>query len=344
MATKSYSKINIKKLKNSEIEIEGEIDLEHLNSARKIVFEKIRKGVLIQGFRKGQAPEKLVIERVGEMAILKEAAELCIGQAYEDIITHDRIDAIGKPEVVITKLAPNNNLCFKIKTAVLPEVKLGHYTKIAKEIGPEEEKVEVTEKEIEEVLNEIRNPEKPQGENVTPPSSENQLLPLTDEFAKSLGLKDLSDLKDKIKENLRQQKLVKAKGKRRMAIVEEIASGATIDLPVLLVESELQKMMASFQDRVEESGLQFKDYLTNAKTTDEKIREEWRPQAEKKARVQLVLNKIAEEQKIIADPKKLESEMKLIMEQYPKANKESAKIFVETIIKNEAVFEFLEKI
>ncbi|MEK7552399.1 MAG: trigger factor [Patescibacteria group bacterium] len=339
---KSYLSANIKKLKNSEIEIEVEIGLENLNNERGVVFEKIRKDAEIPGFRKGQAPEAMIIKKVGEMAILKEAAELCIGQAYEDIITDNKIDAIGKPEVVITKLAPNNSLCFKIKTVVLPEITLGNYTKIAKQFGPEKEKIEVNQKEVEEVLNQIRNPEKTPGEeNVSP---KNDLPPLTDEFAKSLGLKDLNDLKEKIKENLKQQKLVKAKGKRRMSIVDEIAKSATIDLPFLLVESELQKMMAEFQDRVENSGLSFKDYLTNAKTTEEKMREEWKPQAEKKAKVQLILNKIAEDQKITADPKKLESEMKLIMEQYPKANKESAKIFIETILTNEAVFEFLEKL
>ena len=316
---------------------------EQLDLDRQTVFKKIAKDIEIPGFRKGQAPDKLIIERVGEMAVLKEAAELCIACAYEDMIVDNKLDPIGRPEVVITRLAPNNNLCFKIRTAVMPEVKLSNYTKIAKEKKPGTEKIEVTEKEIEEVLNQIRNPEKTGGENDTP-TSDKELPPPTDDFAKSLGLKDLNDLKDKIKENLRQQKLVKEKGKRRMSIVEEIAKGTTVDLPFLLVESELQKMMASFRDRIEESGMKFKDYLTNAKTTEEKIREEWKPQAEKKAKVQLILNKIAEEQKIVADPKKLESEMELVIKQYPQANKESAKIFVETILKNEAVFEFLEKL
>src|SRR3989344_1466806 len=343
---KSYISDNIKKLKNSEIEIEGEVTSSQLILDRQVVFKKIAKDVEIPGFRKGQAPEKLIIERVGEMAILKEAAELCIARAYEDMIVDNKLDVIGRPEVVITKLAQNSSLCFKIKTAVMPEVKLGNYTKTAKEIASGEEKIEVDEKEVEEVLNQIRNPEKTEGaqdENKKSTDDKN-LPPLTDEFAKSLGLKDLADLKEKIKENLKQQKSVKAKGKRRMLIVDEIAKNTAIDLPLLLVESELQKMMASFQDRVEKSGLKFKDYLIEAKTTEEKIREEWKPQAEKKAKAQLILNKIAEEQKIIVDPKKLESEMELVIKQYPQANKESAKIFIETILKNEAVFEFLEKL
>ena len=45
-----------------------------------------------------------------------------------------KIDAISSPQISITKLARKNPLGFKIKTAILPEIKLPEYKNIAKEI------------------------------------------------------------------------------------------------------------------------------------------------------------------------------------------------------------------
>jgi hypothetical protein len=51
-------------------------------------------------------------------------AELALSEHYPKIIEQEKIDAISRPEIAITKLARKNPLGFKIKTAVLPEIKL----------------------------------------------------------------------------------------------------------------------------------------------------------------------------------------------------------------------------
>ena len=78
----------------------------------------------------------------------------------EKILENEKLDVISRPEISITKLARNNPLGFKIKTALLPEIKLPKYKEISKktisEITAAEKNIEVTEKEIEDTIMDIR--------------------------------------------------------------------------------------------------------------------------------------------------------------------------------------------
>ena len=114
-------------------------------------------------------------------------------------------------------------------------------------------------------------------------------------------------------------------------------------MPKILVEGELERMTTQFREELEMAGADFDEYLGKIKTTQEKLREEWRPQAEKRAKIQLILNKISDEQKIKPTEKEIEGEIEKIVSAYPEANRERARIFVETILKNESVFKLLEE-
>ncbi len=91
-------------------------------------------------------------------------------------------------------------------------------------------------------------------------------------------------------------------------------------------------------------GVKVEDYLKQAKKSIEDIRKDWRPHAEKKAKLQLILNKISETEKITADKKEIDEEVEHIIEHYKEADKERAYTYAETIITNEKVYKFLEGI
>src|SRR3989344_8607248 len=123
----------IKKIEKSRVEITGVISIEEFEKFRNQALKNINDEVIIDGFRKGKVPENILISKVGEMTILEEMAELAISSAYPKILMDEKIDAIGRPEISITKLASGNTLEYKIVTAVVPEVKLADYKKISKE-------------------------------------------------------------------------------------------------------------------------------------------------------------------------------------------------------------------
>ena len=72
------------------------------------------------------------------------------------------------------------------------------------------------------------------------------------------------------------------------------------------------------------------------------LRKEFRIDAEKKAKLGLVLNKIAEVEKIEADKEQVAKEVAMILEHYKDADRERAEMHAENVLTNEKVFQFLE--
>jgi FKBP-type peptidyl-prolyl cis-trans isomerase (trigger factor) len=350
--TSKYTKPEVKKLENSRIEISTSVSAEFFETFRKKAVQNINDEVEIDGFRKGKVPEAILIAKVGEITILEEMAELAIGNVYPLIVVEEKLDVIGRPEIQITKIATGNPLEFKVTSAVIPDVKLPDYKKIAKETKVEE-KIEVTEKDVEDALLNIRKARVDHSghshENLSHEEHEKlvdaSLPELTDDFAKTLGdFKDVADLKEKVKVMLADDKKDRAREKRRIAISDKLIDASEVDLPEVLVTSELRRIESQFEDDISRMGVKTEDYLKHAKKTIDDLRKDWRPHAEKKAKLQLILNKIASDEKIEVKPEEIETEVKHIVTHYQDADKERAAIYAETILMNDKVYRLLEEI
>ncbi|MCR4311473.1 MAG: hypothetical protein NUV54_02830, partial [Candidatus Taylorbacteria bacterium] len=252
-----------------------------------------------------------------------------------------RVSLIGDPRVTITKCAKDNPLTFTIVVSVLPEVTLPDYKKIASsENAKKPEVVEVTDKELDDFIKNILTGYA----KSTAKEGETQELPtLDDTFVKKLGdFKDVADFKAKVKENLLHEKQHKAKEKKRLMLAEAVLKKTDVSVPKALIESELAKMFARFHDDIARTGMKVEDYLKHIKKTEEDMRKEWRPDAEKRGKLQLVWNAIAEAEKITVPPDELEVETKHMLEQYKTADPGRTRAYVSMMLTNEKVFDFLE--
>lgn len=339
--------MEIKKLENSEIEIIGEISPEKFEKVRGTAVKNISLSAGIPGFRKGAAPENVIIQRFGEMAILEEMAELAISAEYPEIIEQNKLSPLGRPEVTITKIAKNSPLGFKIKTAVMPEISLPDYKKIAGEVSSVKDDISVTEEEISKVIDGVRRQREEKATDSklaqTEEKKEVSLPPLTDEIAKSLGnFSGIDDLKAKVRENLTAEKEWRGKQKKRASIAEKILEKTEVVLPKIMVEQELQKMLAEWKGNVANMGLKFEDYLNHLKKTEDEIKKDWQKDAEKRVKLELALAKIAETEKMFPSEEEVEKEAAHILEHYAGADKERTLAYVESTLTKEKVFEFLE--
>ena len=155
-----------KKLERSEVSITGEIPAKQFANYRTQAIKNIAEHVEIPGFRKGKVPENIIVQRLGEEKILYEMAELALKHLYPTLLAEHKIDPIGMPNISITKIAKGSPLGFAITVAVVPEVKLPDYKKIASEVAAEkEEVVEVSEKEVSEAIENIQKQTALQGTN-----------------------------------------------------------------------------------------------------------------------------------------------------------------------------------
>ena len=356
MQNKNYSNIIINSLPEREVEILGQISAERISELREKALKKIKETIELDGFRKGNAPESLVAQKVGEMRLMEEAAEMALGEEYPNILEDHKIDAIGRPEITITKMGIGSPLEFKAKTAVMPEVKLGDYKKISKTANSKEnKKVEVTDKEVEDVILDIRKNVGHQMMHAKAGLGEHdhnhgemkdEDLPEVDEnFLKMVGdFKNIEDFKEKIKEGIIKEKEIKEKDKKRTDMLQEIMDKSTIELPKIIIEGELDKMIAQFKDDLAQSAVPFEDYLKHIKKTVEDLRTEWHDTAVKRAKSQIILNTIAKEEKIEAKEEDIKKEMDHILSHYKDADRFRVRMYVETFMTNELVFKFLEEI
>lgn len=142
--------VEIIKLPKSEIELKIEVPSKEWQEFLDEAAKELSKDLKVAGFRPGNAPLNLVEEKIGMATILETAAEMCVRKCYVRAILENNIEAVGQPEISILKIAKGNPLEFKAKTAIMPEVKLPDYRKIASEI--QKNKVSVEDNEIEEAL------------------------------------------------------------------------------------------------------------------------------------------------------------------------------------------------
>jgi len=143
-------KILIQKLPKSKIELKIELSPREFDDFIEKAIFNLGRDFEIEGFRKGKVPKEIIREKIGLGKILEESADLAVKESYVRAILENKIEAIGRPEIQITKIAENNPFEFKADVSVLPEINLPDYKVIAARIKRKEGVVE--EKEIEEAI------------------------------------------------------------------------------------------------------------------------------------------------------------------------------------------------
>jgi trigger factor len=123
-----------------------------------------------------------------------------------------------------------------------------------------------------------------------------KILPAEDdEFARSLGsFADLAALKVEIKARLERNALDKARHEFADKIIEYATANATLELPDVLVEQEVEIMHDELRGTLARQGIDEATYLKVTEKTDADLHAEYRPRAEKRVKVLLVLSKVAE--------------------------------------------------
>ncbi len=345
----------ITKLEKSRVEIKAVIPAAKFDSYKEKALAAIGKHAKIDGFRPGHVPASVVEKHVGDAGILDEMAQLAIMDAYPTILADNKIDAIGRPEIHITKIAMSNDLEFTATTAVLPTIELADYKKIAKSSNKEEAEVAVADSEIDAAMLELRqmrahNELHEKGvehhDHDHTKMEEKDLPEVTDEFVKSLGkFEGVEDFKTKLRENLLKEKQAKEMEKKRVALIDGIIDGSIIDLPDMLVDFELDKMMQQFAHDISMMGMTMEDYLKRIEKSEADLKKDWVENAVKRAKMQLILDEIATKEKLAPTDEEIQTEVAKIMDMYQDQKdiaEDRVHAYVVQILTNAKAFEYLE--
>lgn len=350
----------IENLPDSEVKISGELPYVELESERTAAIVSLGRNIKIDGFREGHVPKNVLEKHIGEMNVMAEMAERAIAHAYPHILEENDIQAIGHPKIEITKIAPQNPLGFTATVAVIPTFTLPNYSKLAKEINKNRESDEVTEAEVTEKITDILRQKaaydrlqskaaiSEEDAIQTEEDLENKLVipELTDEVAQSLGqpgqFAGVDDLKAKLREHLELEKKQEVAAKHRADITDKVIDATSIVLPKILIDSEINQMFAQMQEDIDRANLKMDDYLKHIQKTKEEMAKEWEPAAEKRAKLQLVLNEIAKAEKLSPDIELVNTQTKELLERFKDADEHRVRIYVASVLLNEAVMKKLE--
>jgi len=144
-------KSNWKKLEGNVGELTIEIEADVWKVAQKNALDKLAQNITIKGFRKGKAPISLLKKEISVARILNEAMDTVLEKAYPEALKENDVAPITNPELIVDTIN-EETLAVTLKIQVKPEVTLGEY----KDLGIVKNEVEVTEEDIQNEINKIR--------------------------------------------------------------------------------------------------------------------------------------------------------------------------------------------
>ena len=140
---------------------------------------------------------------------------------------------------------------------------------------------------------------------------------LDDEFAKDVSeFETLEELKADIREKALQSAQKQADAAFESAAVEQAAQNITVEMPKALIESELDDQMERFAYQLQMSGYSMEQYAQMMGGDLTTMRNAFRPQAEKQARVNLTLEAIIAAEGITVSEEEVAAEYEKLSAQY----------------------------
>jgi trigger factor len=135
----------------SEREIEVTLPFDEIKTDVENEVKKQTKSIQIAGFRKGKVPPALIKKMYGD-ALEYEASEKVANHQFWEIAKEKHLHPIGQPSMTDIKFKPGEDLSFKVKYEVVPQLDIKDYTGLTIEIPKFEVKDEDVESEIKYIL------------------------------------------------------------------------------------------------------------------------------------------------------------------------------------------------
>ena len=333
---------NIVKQPKSIVEIQITVPWADIEPMWNAVLQQMAQEVEISGFRKGTAPLPMVEQQLGNK-LQDEVFKQVMPQSLMQALEGTTIVPIDYPQYQITNFQKGNQLQFTAKVTERPTITIGDYKTVKANKPPVKP---VNDEEVNKIIDELfrrwkmKNPQpvaqsqsqpgqsgmggslsfnQPSANSSAPSATPAEVNEPNDTFAQGVGAQSLADLKTKIRQDLENEAKYNNELDYEEAILQEVEKITTVDIPEVLIQDELNRMLVSLQRSVTERGLLLDEYLKTQNKTVDQIKNEWRPQAEKNVRMELGLSEIARSEGINISDDELQAEIDKIQDARVKA-------------------------
>lgn len=146
---------------------------------------------------------------------------------------------------------------------------------------------------------------------------EKQLPELDDDFAQDVSDFDtLAEYKEDLKKTIAERKEKEAKAKKEDEAIAKIIESSKMDLPEAMVNTQVNRMVEEFAQRLQQQGLSIDQYFQYTGMTADKIVEEMKPEAVKRIQSRLVLEAIVKVENIEVSDEEFEAELQKMADAY----------------------------
>lgn len=144
-----------------------------------------------------------------------------------------------------------------------------------------------------------------------------ELPELNDEFASEVSEFDtLDEYKKDVEKKLAEKKEIEANSKNEDAVVAKVVENASMEIPDKMIDAQAENMVQDMARRMQSQGLSLDMYLKYTGMTAEQMKEQARPDAEKRIRTRLVLEAVAQAENIQISDEKVDEEVAKMAEAY----------------------------
>ncbi|MBU0580407.1 MAG: trigger factor [Candidatus Margulisbacteria bacterium] len=189
---------------------------------------------------------------------------------------------------------------------------------------------------FEVALNEIRSKKLPE---------------LNDELVKKASpFKTVEELKKDLKEKMQKNAEEQVESQFKDELLRELVKSSPLDVPQAMVEREIDRMLQNLEYSIGQSRMKMEDYLKIMGKDIKALREEFKIRAEERVKVDLLLEEIAEKEKVEVSDQDLDAELTRIaqtikgqaVEESKKKVSEATKDYVKSYLRDEKTIDFLK--
>ena len=326
---------NIVKQPKSLVEVSVTVSWTDLETKWNENLTRLGAEVEISGFRKGSAPSNMVEQNLGSK-LQDEFLKVVMPEFLIEALKGSDVVPIDYPKYQLVSFNKGTDLQYKATVTNRPAITIGNY-KVIRITKPASKST--SDEDVDKVIDDLFKrwqaragaaagtppPVQPgdagtggtisfQGGQPAPQANGTSTAP-DDNFAKAMGDTDLAELRAKIRKDLEDHSSYNNELDFEESILQEVEKMTAVELPDILIEDELNRMLVSLQRRVADMGLLLEDYLKNQNKTLEQLKTEWRAQAEKNVRMELGLAEIAKMENVVISDQELQAEVDKIQDE-----------------------------
>ena len=330
----------MEKIDVNVVKFEVKVEAAKFSEALTKAYKKNVKKFNVPGFRKGKVPMNVVKQYYGLGVLLEDAVNFAIEESYSEVLKENNIIPVDYPKVDVVQVEEGKDFIYTAEVTVYPEVELGEYKGLSvekKTYEVTEEEVSKKLKEMQEKNARVETKEEGTVENGNIAvidfkgfvdgeafqdgeghdysleigsktfidnfeeqlvgAKVNDTVEVNVTFPENYGKEELNGKPAKFEVTIKE---IKVEREYEEAVINAVAENAKVEIPAVMVEKEVDKMVQNLEQRLQYQGLTLDQYFQFTGTDEAKMREYMRENAGTKVKVDLVLEAIEKAENIDA--------------------------------------------